>query len=78
MAAFDYCGPKTREVIRNSPMEVVVGQMLAAMPVELYADDPATMDSNVAIWLRAMIRERYKQPADYFVLKRKPPTWPRR
>lgn len=69
MSDFDNLGPLTREVVRHAPADIVVGQMLASYPIGLYSDDPATMDRNLALWLKTQIAQRYGPP-ESFVLKK--------
>jgi hypothetical protein len=71
MQNFDRLGPLTREVARNAPSEVVVGQMLAAMPIDLYDDDPAVFDRKLAVWLKSQITRKHGKPAEDYVLVRK-------
>lgn len=75
MWEYDNLGPLSREVVRNCPSELIVGRMRASLPLELYSDHPATMDANLALWLRAQIKQRYKAPAESFVLTGRKRQW---
>lgn len=73
MSIYDRLGPRTRAVIAESPLDLVVGQMLGDCPISCM--DPNTaefLDEPLARWLEKMIARKMSAPPEKFRLAPRP------
>lgn len=66
---YDLLGPLAREAIQESPLDLHVGQMLNAAPLDLMADDGwGWDDKRLAAWIRQQIVRKVGRDPEYFKL----------